>query len=179
MERPYSLTGAQEGAFPVIWRNPGLWILSLCSSHRATSSTRVSPVELLSVSQGLVHGEWGRATLLADFHQSQTSMSGWPSNLPSRASLGRYSPQPFYSPQRRTMLNISGTIFLMNPQIPPPALQGGQARWWWSHNLLLSINAAHTLRSDGLSLAHVCVRIRKVMSFHPQRVTVTAGDFKK
>ena len=44
--------------------------------------------------------------------------------------LGRFSPWPFSPPQMRTMPSIHGTIFLVNPQIPPPTLQGGQERRW-------------------------------------------------
>lgn len=49
----YSLTKAQEGAFPVVWGNPGLWIPSLCALPSVASSTVVSPVQHLSLSRAL------------------------------------------------------------------------------------------------------------------------------
>ena len=40
-------------------------------------------------------------------------------------------------------------------------------------NLGLSVSAAHTPKSDGLSLTQAFIRIKKLMLFHPQKAKVT------
>lgn len=94
----------------------------------ATSSAVVSPVELLACPEALSTGS--KAELFSWLYSISPNhpRQADPANWLSRASLGRYSPRPFSSPQTRTMLNIHGTVFLINPHTSAPGIPGRSSK---------------------------------------------------
>lgn len=162
----------------MVWKNPGLQILSLCflpdnkyfrvcrPLWRTTSATVVSPTELLSLSWGPV------LERKAELHSWLTSISpsrpcqADPATHLSRPTC-RYSPEQGPSPQTRTRLTNSGYNF------PNELTNSSFSTTGRSSQMTMIPQLSITQQRSQFLLE------KKVYVISSQKVDVAASDFKK